>query len=290
MHTCMFTRARGPFAHTCTPIAAATSELEADPENEEKKETLQWATSALADFESSASTSSTLTATLVSVDGLPEAAVPAITLSCTSPIQDYALAADSPAIIVAPDTESAMLSLTVMDADIPVGVSASFSLEPLAAITSEKMLASETEVVKTETIAIVPEDTADGEVLTPVCTVVVEFKYVAGAEERAAVISSELTSAMQAKKTIINEMRQLAATQTAPRPLAGGDGPAVEKGFLNEGRKAKVGMQARMYNFFAGPNSIFMTFVPKYKNFFIFGVGVAFMHFQGHQINHPSPI
>jgi hypothetical protein len=282
-------------ASLASAVDSAKAALAADSDSPDLIEALGWAESALVDFSAANSPASSLTVTLVSVSGLPASAAPAVTLSCSSPVEDHDLTVDAPVVVSQPDVESCMLSFSAKDVDIPLGASAALSLEPLAQVGDKDMsVQADCEVVREEEVAIVAEgEAAEGEggtLLTPTCTLTVKFVYKMGLAERTNKVVAEINQAQEERQKIIEEMRKVAASQVAPRESKQ---QAVSQGFLNNSGSPKAAkkasMMTRSYNFFAAPDSFFMTFVPKYKNIAIFMVGVGVMHVFGDELALAAP-
>lgn len=232
---------------------------------------------------------------------MPEAADPKLSLQLSSPIEEAELTElhdpaepDAHKVSFAGvETGQATLTVTAVDATIPLGSSISYDLAQLVAIDA---MQPETEYVKELDVAILPPDeAAESEqnsdlVTNVVCTVTLQLTYQPSPKDQREELYELLNKTTQRKSKAVEQLRQAAVHASRSQVAVKSNKPAVQSGFLNKSTAKPDNFVMAWYKKNLGPGSLVRRVGPVAKNYIIFFGAVGLMHFQGQAMALPRPV
>ncbi|GAX11755.1 hypothetical protein FisN_7Lh134 [Fistulifera solaris] len=238
-------------------------------------------------------------------EGLPEAAQPALKIQLSSPVEEKELnqifnpsageGAENTTQIVfhAVDTSTSTLTVSVVDADIPLGSSISYDLSTIIAVDNASGNPVEVELP----VAILPANAQEGDVVTePVCTLTLRLSFQPSVKDQRDQLYEKLNVETRQKAAAVEELRQVALAASRQQMQQGvvQKPPAVSSGFLNsrslEKPKGMVAKMTQWYNRTLGPDSLLRRTFPIAKNYLIFFGAVGLFHFRGQHLALPPPM
>jgi hypothetical protein len=239
-------------------------------------------------------------------EGLPEAAQPALKIQLSSPVEEKELnqiydpsageRAENTTQIVfhAVDTSTSTLTVSAVDADIPLGSSISYDLSTIIAVDNASGNPVEVELP----VAILPANAQEGDVVTePVCTLTLRLSFQPSVKDQRDQLYEKLNVETRQKAAAVEELRQVALAASRQQMQQGGvvqKPPAVSSGFLNsrspEKPKGVLSKMTQWYNRTLGPDSLLRRTFPIAKNYLIFFGAVGLFHFRGQHLALPPPV
>lgn len=222
--------------------------------------------------------------------GLPESAKLQIQLQLTSPIEEASITTETPAATFrSVELGQAMLSLSAMDADVPLG-SVAESVDLASLIQLDAMQAvSEYTMEKDFAFSAASNDDKDAE---PVFHATLKIVFSPSNKDLREELYELLNKATTKKSQAVEKLRQTALAASRQAVAAKRDpaaSPAVKAGFLNKKAEEKGGLQA-VYDKYFGPTSLLRTVLPVAKNYIIFFAFVGVMHYKGDALSLPPPV
>jgi hypothetical protein len=234
--------------------------------------------------------------------GLPEDALPSFTIQLSSPIEEATItkifdpldpsAEGSQAKFQGVETSNAILTISVKDVDIPLGVSESIDVGSLCSLSDP----TQSEYVTEKEIPItVDSDASDSAV---VCSVVFRVTYKPSAKDQREELYELLNKVSERKTKYVGELQQ-AAIMSHRSTSSTSSSTVVRSGFLNKSppQKSKQQQQQkkpsqwkRLYEKTIGPQSMIRIIFPVAKNYIIFFGAVILFHFRGQELALPPPV
>ena len=182
------------------------------------------------------------------------------------------------------ETNNATLSVSLEDAEIPLGTTQTIDLGPycsLEGLTDDPEGLSEG-IVSSLEVAMQTEDESE-----VICTVHLRLTYIPSVKDKRDALYDQLNQVTQKKAAATQELRKAVLEASRSGAMASSRGsPAVKPGFLNKEPKEKSKLQ-QIYEKYIKP-IIFIA--PVAKNYVIFFGGIAWMHFQGQNLALPPPV
>ena len=222
--------------------------------------------------------------------GLPESAKLQIQLQLTSPIEEASITTETPAATFrSVELGQAMLSLSAMDADVPLG-SVAESVDLASLIQLDAMQAVSEYTMEKDFAFSAANDDKDAE---PVFYATLKIVFAPSNKDLREELYELLNKATTKKAQAVEKLRQtaLAASRQATASKRGDPAasPAVKAGFLNKKAEKKGGLEA-VYDKYFGPTSLLRTVLPVAKNYIIFFAFVGVMHYKGDALSLPPPV
>lgn len=213
------------------------------------------------------------------------------------------------------ETSTATLTVSVDDADIPLGSSRPQDLAPLCAIDP---LEAKDDYVTEFRVAIVGEDahsaSAAASEMTgednesesmdvapePLCTVTFKVTYKPSPKDQREALYEVLNKTSQRKASALENLRKISMAMSrelssAPPNKAAGTvaKPSVKPGFLNKKKSTEPTRMQKLYENTIGPNSMLVkgfSIALVARNYLLFFGAVVTFHFKGQLLSLPPPV
>ena len=211
------------------------------------------------------------------------------------------------------ETSTATLTVSVKDAEIPLGSSRPLDLTPLCAIDP---LDARDEYVTEVSVAIEGDkalslsttngesestDDAADEPAVPVCTITLKIAYKASPKDLREALYEVLNKTSQRKASALDDLRKISmmavsresSSASSSKPGSAVAKPVVKPGFLNKKKTNEPTRMQTLYEKTIGPNSFFVKglgLALVSRNYLIFVGAVAAFHFKGQLLSLPPPV